>query len=84
MGIVFEKGRSVVSESYWDPGSEHRFNHGDLEVNWVIFVNTTFQKWWETSLGLLADEHNFTFIVFALIFSPALRFYVWDIYTWRR
>ena len=45
MGIVFEKGRSVVSESYWDPGSEHRFNHGDLEVNWVVFVNTTFQKW---------------------------------------
>lgn len=45
MGIIFEKGRSVVSESYWDPGSEHRFNHGDLEVNWVVFVNTTFQKW---------------------------------------
>ena len=45
LGISFEKGRSVVSENYWDPGSEHQFNHGDLEVSWVILVNITFQKW---------------------------------------
>lgn len=34
-------------------------------------------------LGLLADEHGFNFILFAvLISSPILLFYVWNIYNW--
>lgn len=46
-------------------------NCGDLEMRWIIIVNMTFHKWWERQgLGLLADEHDFNFILFVVFISP--------------